>query len=151
MFRVEDDAFAARSEKAHAVRNHFQVFFRGRVQHFVDVTQTCLAEKAHGVRACRKQFFKPFVLFRRTVSAACGAERDELRVAAFGEKFRVFRVGRGVAALDEVDAERGEQREYLLFVGEGIAYPRRLRSVAQSGVIELNPHFIPLAAACWWR
>ena len=151
VFRVKDDAPAVRRQKTHAVAYHAEVLLLCRVQHLFDVPYARLAEYAHGPRTRGEQLAQPLVILGGSVLAACRAESGKPRRGALLKELRVLRVGRRIAPLDEIYAYAGEQGEDLFLVREGVAYPCRLRAVAQSGVVKFQPHVIPLAEVCWWR
>ena len=139
VFGVEDDLFALLREKADAAADHFEVLLGGDFQHVGGVADMALPEDGDVFRPRGEQGFKVAVLCGVCALAAGGAEGDDVRVfqlhaADALKKLHLRGVGKGVARLDEVDAEIVEGTDDLYFVLHGEGDVCSLRSVAQGGI-----------------
>ena len=114
MLRIEDDPPARLARKPHAIGDHGQVFLGRSFQHMRHMQGRSLAEDADGRRSRREQSGQRRVVLCAGVLAARAAKGHQSRAAQrkflrFGEKFRIFGVGAGVARLDERNAQRRQR------------------------------------------
>ena len=139
MFRVEHDLFALFGEEFDALADHGEVFLRRRFDDVGHVADVAFAENGDVFGARREEGFQVAVLFGFYPFAARRAERDDFRVFQFHardflKELHLRGIGKGVARLDEVDAEPVERLDDFDFVVYRKGDVCALRTVAQGGI-----------------
>src|SRR5262245_49415639 len=108
----------------------------------MDMVVPCLGDKGDDVGIRFQKARKARIIGRGSSRPLGHSESRKTRAVQFRaprKKFRIERIGAGIASLDVVNAKSIEHGRDMALVGERKIDARRLRAVAQGGVKEGEP------------